>query len=131
MFSSNSEVELEPQSPVRWILSEAQTFEKLQRELVLLLDVAEDRVALRMDSPAHGADQLRGVTFAPVLGPCVQQTQSAVIVQEQPGQRLTLLITEAARREVADHVPDVPQALLVTSKLPALVHHVGVVQAER
>lgn len=128
---TKSEVKLKPCCPVWRILNEAQVFKKSVGDCVVLLYVAVHWVALSMQELSNSANQHFSVAFPSVLWQCVQHAQGTVIIHQNPGYRLTLVISDAAWRKITDEVFNVAVTLLIPSKLPGFIHQVNMGKVKR
>lgn len=128
---SKSKVELKPCCPICGILGKAQVFKELVGYHVLLLYKAVDWEAFGMESLSHGANQHLGIAFPSMLWQRVQHPHGTVIIHQNPGQRLTLIIIDAAGREVADKVLNGLVTLCVAAKFPGFIHQIDMREVER
>lgn len=115
-----------PSCPIGGVINETQVFKEPVGHFIVLLYVAVDRVALSTDMFHHRTDQNFSIAFPSVLWQSVQQPDGTVIIHQNPGHQLAMLVCEAARREVPDEVVNVAVTSLVPSKFPGAVYHVNV-----
>lgn len=118
-------VEMKPSCPVWMIFNKSHTFKESMGNHIVLLYEAVDWEALSTETFGHGADQHFSVAFPSVLWESVEQPHGTVIIQQNPGHRLPLLISDAAWWEVADQELNVVVTFLVPSKLPGVIHQVN------
>lgn len=116
---------LKPRCLIWRIINETQFFKQPVGHLIVDLYVAVHWIALSTYFFDHWTNQDFGIAFPSVLRQSVQQPHGTVIVHQNPGHWLALLVCDAARREVLDQVIDVAVACRVPAELPCVVYQVS------
>lgn len=128
---TKSNIALNPCCPVWGILNETQTFKEPLGDHVVILYVSVHWVALSIESLGHGTDNCFGIAFPPVLWQSVQHPYGTVIIHQNPGHWLTLVVSDTTWWEVADEVFNSVVAFLVSSKFPSSIHQVNMGKVKR
>lgn len=116
---------LKPRCIIRRNINETQFFKQPVGHLIVNLYVAVHWIAFSTDFCDHWTNQDFGIAFSPVLRQSVEQPHGTVIIHQNPGHWLAILVYDAARREVVDQVVDGAVACRVPAKLPGVVYQVN------
>lgn len=131
MSVTKSKIALKPYCPVWGILDKAQVFiEPLGDHIVVLYETVH-WVALSIESFGHGTDNHFGIAFPSVLWQSVQKPHGTVIIHQNPGHRLTLVVSDTTWWEVADEVLNAAGTFLISSKFPVFIHQVNMGKVKR